>query len=273
MRRRRSIHILDTVSMVITIGVVLFISFALLSIIVGGIPYLKDAFASKETRFAIGLSIYTATISTFVIVLLTIPCAYALTRTKMPFKRVAQVVMELPLSLPYLVLGLCLLIVFSSDFGKALKEMGFQIVFDKKGIIMAQIMVNLPFAIRLMKTSMAEIDTRLEFIAGTLGASRLKRFTTILLPLCKPSVIMLIILVWSRALGEFGATLMLVGVTRMKTETLPASIYLNISTGDNGMAMASAIILLMIAGISIVVTTFIDRKNKNLNRVKDMVHI
>lgn len=272
MKKRKSINLFDHISVIITMGVVLFISIALLSIIVGGIPYLKDAFVSEEIRFSIGLSIYTATISTLVIVLLTIPCAYALTRTRMPFKRVFQVVMELPLSLPYLVLGLCLLIVFSSDFGKALKEIGFQVVFDKKGIIMAQIMVNLPFAIRLMKTSMTETDTRLEFIAGTLGASRWKRFTTILLPLCKPSVIMLVILVWSRALGEFGATLMLVGVTRMKTETLPASIYLNISTGDNGAAMASAIILLMIAILSMILTTFLDRKNKNLTRMKDIVH-
>ena len=55
------------------------------------------------------------------------------------------------------------------------------------------------------------------------------------------------LLAWSRGLGEFGATLMLVGVTRMKTETLPASIYLNISTGDNGMALATAVLLLFLS--------------------------
>ena len=68
------------------------------------------------------------------------------------------------------------------------------------------------------------------------------------------------ILTWSRAIGEFGATLMLVGVTRMKTETLPASIYLNISTGDNGMAMASAVILLAISGAALMLSTLLHRR-------------
>ena len=69
------------------------------------------------------------------------------------------------------------------------------------------------------------------------------------------------ILVWSRAIGEFGATLMLVGVTRMKTETLPASIYLNITTGDDGMAMASALLLLAISGIAQSFASLLRRRN------------
>ena len=160
--------------------------------------------------------------------------------------------------------------VFSSDVGKALKNLGFKVVFDRKGIIIAQLTVNLPFAVRLMKNAMSQIDNRLEFIAGTLGASRWERFYTILLPLCVPSIVTMIVLVWSRALGEFGATLMLVGVTRMKTETLPASIYLNISTGENGMAMACAIILLMISAMSLAVTTLLGGISKQHTRIKDV---
>jgi molybdate transport system permease protein len=116
---------------------------------------------------------------------------------------------------------------------------------------------------------MSEVDERLEFIAGTLGASRWTRFRTVLLPLCRQSVIAMVVLVWSRALGEFGATLMLVGVTRMKTETLPASIYLNISTGDNGMAMASAILIMIISAAAHTLTTFLSKKSKSLTRMRD----
>lgn len=270
MKKRGTVNLFDMIAIVITILVVSFIAAALLSVVVGGLPYLKAALLSEEIRFAVGLSVFTASISTCLCILLAVPCAYALTRTALPLKRAAQVLIELPLSLPYLVLGLCLLIVFSSDAGKALKDLGFKVVFDRKGIIMAQLIVNLPFAIRLMRTAMSEIDVRLEFIAGTLGASRWKRFVTILLPLCKNSILMTVVLVWSRALGEFGATLMLVGVTRMKTETLPASIYLNISTGDNGMAMAAAILLLMIAAVSLTLTTFLGRKSVNQSRLKDV---
>ena len=187
----------------------------------------------------------------------------------MPLKKTIQIIMELPLSLPYLVLGLCLLIVFSSDLGKALRDMGFKVVFDKNGIILAQLIVNLPFAVKFMRTAMSEVDERLEFIAGTLGASRWTRFRTVLLPLCRQSVIAMVVLVWSRALGEFGATLMLVGVTRMKTETLPASIYLNISTGDNGMAMASAILIMIISAAAHTITTILNKKNRPLTRMRD----
>ncbi len=271
--RKDRLNPFDIFSAIVAIAVVIFIAGALLSVISGGIPYLKEAFYSKEVRFSIWLSIYTASISTILCVLISIPCAYALTRTSMPCKRIIQVIIEMPLSLPYLVLGLCLLIVFSSDFGMALKSIGFKVVFDRKGIILAQLMVNLPFGIRLVRTAMSSVDTRLEFIAGTLGASRWKRFRTILLPLCRSSIIMMVILVWSRALGEFGATLMLVGVTRMKTETLPASIYLNISTGDNGMAMASAIILLIISAVSLTLTSIIGRNSSQYTRMKDVSQI
>ncbi|MEG1584963.1 MAG: ABC transporter permease, partial [Anaerovorax sp.] len=245
------------------------IALSLLSIIVGGLPYLGEALNTEEVRFSITVSLYTSTVSTFFCIVLSIPCAYAFARIKMPLKNVMQVIVELPLSMPYLVLGLCLLIVFSSPLGKALREMGFPVVFHKNGIIMAQLIVNLPFAIRLIRTEIEKIDRRLEFVAGTLGASRWQRFWTIILPQCKISLLMAMILVWSRALGEFGATLMLVGVTRMKTETLPGSIYLNISTGENGMAMASAMILLFISAVTLVLTAFCNRKLQTETRLSE----
>jgi molybdate transport system permease protein len=268
-KKRDPVNAFDIAAIIIVSAVAVFIAYALLSIVVGGLPFLPAAIASKEVRFAVGLSVYTASISTLFCVLLSVPSAYALTRTSMPLKKTIQIIMELPLSLPYLVLGLCLLIVFSSDLGKALRDLGFKVVFDKNGIILAQLIVNLPFAVKFMRTAMSEVDERLEFIAGTLGASRWTRFRTVLLPLCRQSVIAMVVLVWSRALGEFGATLMLVGVTRMKTETLPASIYLNISTGDNGMAMASAILIMIISAAAHTLTTFLSKKSKSLTRMRD----
>ena len=116
---------------------------------------------------------------------------------------------------------------------------------------MAHILVNLPYAIRLIRTAFEASDQRMEFIARTLGASPWKCFLTILLPLCRRSLVSTFILTWSRALGEFGATLMVVGITRFKTETLPGSIYLSISTGDNQAAMATAMLMLMISGLTL----------------------
>ncbi|KPU42914.1 sulfate transport system permease protein CysW [Oxobacter pfennigii] len=271
MKRKSTLNLFDITAIIIAAAIAFFIISALLTIVLGGAPYLKKALLSDEIRHAILLSIYTASVSTVICVILAVPAAYALTRTSLPFKKTLQIIIELPLSLPYLVLGLCLLIVFSSDFGRALKDLGLKVVFDKNGIIMAQIFVNLPFAVHLMRAAIDLVDARLEFIAGSLGASRLERFTTITLPLCLSSVLMMVILVWSRALGEFGATLMLVGVTRMKTETLPASIYLNISTGDNGMAMAAAIIILIIAAVSLTITTVLRKYTGIKSRISEVV--
>ncbi|MFZ3130026.1 MAG: ABC transporter permease [Desulfosporosinus sp.] len=260
----------EMVTITFAIIVIAFICSVILAILLKGLPSLKEALFSDEVRFSIKLSLYTATISTMICMMLAIPTAYALTRTLFPFKMLSQIIVELPLSMPYLVLGLGLLIIFSSDFGKALKDMGFKVVFDKNGIIMAQTIVNLPYAIRFVRTAFQEVDERLEYIAGLLGASKWKRFQTITIPLSKNAILSAIILVWSRGLGEFGATLMLVGTTRMKTETLPASIYLNLATGDMGASMASAIVIMAISFIALIITSWLGRKKVELSRMKDV---
>lgn len=239
----------------ITIGIALlvifFIGSAICAITAGGIPAFANTICQKEVLFALRLSAATASLSTLIVMALALPTAYALTRTAMPFKEVSGILIELTLTLPYLLLGLSLLIMFSSPAGKWLKEQGFKVVFSPAGIVMAHILVNLPYAIRLIRTAFEASDQRMEFIARTLGASPWKCFLTILLPLCRKSLVSTFILTWSRALGEFGATLMLVGITRFKTETLPGSIYLSISTGDNQAAMATAMLMLIISGLTL----------------------
>ncbi|MBC3887006.1 ABC transporter permease subunit [Acetobacterium paludosum] len=269
-KRTHLFNLFEIISIITAAVVVVFTSVLILTIIVRGFPYLQEAFLSEEIQFSIKLSLYTASIATFICMFLGVPTAYALTRTSFPFKKLCQIIIELPLSMPYLVLGLSLLLIFSSDLGKALKELGFRVVFDKNGIILAQTVVNLPYVIRFIRTAFQEVDERLEFISGSLGASKWKRFTTITVPLSKNAIIATIILTWSRCLGEFGATLMLVGATRMKTETLTTSIYLNLATGDNGAAMASATIILIISFTSLFITNWLGRKNSKESRMKDV---
>ncbi len=254
------LKLFEYISIGILILVTGFIALCLGAVIIGGFSALRESLFSREIQFAIKLSITTATISTLICIFLAIPCAYILSRREFPGKRWINAILTVPLSLPYLVLGLCLLIVFSSQMGQMLKEAGFRVVFDTTGIVMAHILVNLPFVIKLVREAFCEVDIRLEFLAGTLGADEWKRFVTITLGLSRGAIVSAGMLAWSRALGEFGATLMLVGVTRMVTETLPASIYLNISTGDNDMAMASATILIIISLITLIITEGTGRK-------------
>lgn len=257
---KQKLSLFDGASLFVTFLTLLFLTASLCTIVVGGLPFLPAAFGSKEVLFSIRLSLVSSTLSTLLCFLVGIPCAYALARCRMPLRGLCRLVLELPLSLPYLVLGLCLLMMFSSGPGRLLRDLGVRVIFEPLGIVVAQWMVNIPFVIRLLRTALEEVDGRLEFIAGTLGASRWQRFYTITLPLCRNSMLMAAVLTWSRAVGEFGATLMLVGVTRMKTETLPASIYLNISTGDNGMAMAAAVLLLAISGAALLLSSLFRRR-------------
>ena len=231
-----------------------------------GAKSIPECILRPETRFAIALSLKSACISTCCCFVLSLPTAYLLTRGKLFGRGAIEMLLELTMGLPYIVIGLSLLIVFSSPFGRTLKELGFPVVFSANGVIIAQLVVNLPFAIMLVSSAFREVDQKLERVAGLLGAKPLQQFCTILLPLCKKSLISAVILVWSRALGEFGATLMLVGVTRMKTETLPGSIYLDVSTNNLSGALASAFILLLISAVSLGIANGVMRMNRKRSR-------
>lgn len=259
-RKYLPVNLFDLIMIAILFVVTAFILSAILLIAIKGMPYLFEAFQSDEIIFALKMSVFTASISTFICILLAIPCAYALTKTSLPFKNIIQLLIELPISLPYIVLGLSLLLLFSTEIGRRLSELGFKVIFSTRGIIIAHIFVNLPFVIRIVRTAFQEVNIRMEFISRMLGATKAKSFLTITLPLAKNQMIGASVLAWSRALGEFGATLMLVGATRMKTETIPTSIYLSMATGETGSAMASAIILLIISALSQLIFNNLNRK-------------
>ena len=165
----------------------LFIGSAIAAIVIGGVAHFGEAIASEEVLFSLRMSVVTSTISTVLCLLLALPTAYALSHVDMPFKRVAEVLMELTLSLPYILLGFALLLIFSSPFGKALRECGFAVVFEPTGIVFAQLIVNLPFAIRMVRTAFADVNPRMEFVAKTLGAMPFDVFRTIIVPQCRNS--------------------------------------------------------------------------------------
>ena len=245
--------------MLVTGMVLLFIGSAIFAIVAGGISHFGEAISSEEVLFPLRMSVTTSSISTVICLLLSLPTAYALSHVSFPGKRLAEILMELTLSLPYILLGFALLLIFSSPLGKALKEAGFAVVFSPAGIVFAQMIVNLPFAIRMMRTAFVGVNPRVEFVAQTLGAMPWDVFRTIIVPMCRNQIISAFVLTWARGMGEFGATLMLVGVTRMKTETLPGSIYLSISTGNTETAMATAMIMLLVSAFTLVVANVLDR--------------
>ncbi len=264
MTGRRSLF--DTICVLLTVCTLLIIGSVLLVIVLRGGRSISGSLSSPNTLFALSLSIRTAAVSTLLCLMLAIPAGYTLTHLLKRAGGVFEVLLELTLSLPNIVIGLSLLILFSSGPGSIFKSLGIPVIFSRNGIVAAQTVVNLPFAVKMTATAFREIDPRLEKISGLLGAGPAERFFRILLPLCRNSIISTLVLVWARALGEFGATLMLVGVTRMKTETLPAGIYLNVSVNDLSGALASAFLLLMLSAAAMGIAVYYSGKDRKKSR-------
>jgi len=206
---------------------------------------------SPEIRYAIQLSLITSIISTFLCAVVAIPSGYILSRGGFSGQRPLIMLLMLPLSLPPLVAGVALLLFFArTPIGTGLEDMGITVVYTQLGIIVAQFFVNLPYLIRVMRSSFAMISPRYEYIARTLGCSDFQAFWHVTLPLARAGLISGLVITWSKAMGEFGAVLMLAGATRMHTETLPIALFLNMATGDLDIAITTACILLGIAAVT-----------------------
>lgn len=218
-------------------------------LIIKGISYVPICLKSVEVQYAITLSIKTSLISTIVCLLLAIPVAYFLHITKLPFKKLIIQIINLPMSLPHLVSGIALLLLFGRmGIGDSIyKIFKLDFIFTKQGIVLAQIFVNLPLTIKILHTSLNESNEKMIFVARTLGCNSWEAFRFIILPNLKTGIISATVMTWSRALGEFGAVAMIAGSTRMKTEIIPTSIYLNMSTGDIDIAIGIAVILIFIS--------------------------
>ncbi len=191
-----------------------------------------DAILSEKTVFSINLSLIAATTATLLSVVIAIPSAYALSRFDFYGKRLIDTLLELPMIISPAALGALILIFFNTPLGVLIQEKTIQFVFAFSGIILAQFITTLGVATRLLKAAIDEIPQRYEDVACSLGATPLRAFFTVTLPLSKRGILASVILTWAKALGEFGATITVAGSMAMKTETLPIAIFMRLSSAD-----------------------------------------
>ncbi len=249
------------IALALTLVLFLIITGTLLGLVLySPLPVLAASLESPEIGFAILLSLATSTVSTLVCIVIAIPVAYALARYDFFGKRVASLVLTLPLTLPPLVAGIALLLFFgTTPWGKALDAAGFTVIFTPLGIIVAEVFVNLPYMVRIMRSAFASVNLRFEHVAKTLGCTETGAFFHVSLPMARHGLVAGTVITWSKAMGEFGAVLMLAGATTMRTETLPIALYLNISTGDVDLAVAAATILILISLVTLCAVEYLDR--------------
>ena len=203
---------------------------------------------SAETWAIARFTVVMALVATALTLPFAVAVAWLLARRVFPGKTLVETIVSLPLVLPPVATGLLLLWVFGrrSPVGQALDAVGIEVVFTWKAVVIAMMVVSFPLMARSVRSGIEQVDHRYEDLAATLGATRWRILRTITLPLASRGIIAGAILGFSRALGEFGATIMVAGAIPGRTQTLAVGIYTFVETGREeaawGLLLLSAVL-------------------------------
>jgi molybdate transport system permease protein len=215
---------------------------------------LKQILGKREIQFSIKLSLISCTLSTLFSLWIAVPIGYLMSRFRFRFKSVVDTILDIPIVLPPLVVGLSLLILFNYAPFKWLSKW---VVFEMPAVILAQFMVACAFAVRTMRVTFDQIPQRYEQVAMTLGCNRSQAFWKVIFPQTKKGLLAAGTLAWARSLGEFGPILVFAGSTSMRTEVLPTSVYLEMQSGNlKGMLSVSIVMILLSAVVLIMARLF-----------------
>lgn len=240
---------------------------------------------SPEIRHATFLSLVTCSLAAGFALLLAVPVGYLMTRLEFRGKSWLDAALDIPIILPPLVVGLCLLIFFQTQIGKIIengvnkgdwiyilrtlddhgKELWawkfrapfsipgiMQFTYQLAGVVLAQFVVAAAFAIRTMRGTFQHLSARPEDVALTLGCTRFQALWHVALPAARRGMVAAFCIAWARSLGEFGPILVFAGATRMKTEVLPTTVWLELSVGNLEAAVAVSLFMVLLAVLVLV---------------------
>ena len=220
---------------------------------------LAEVAGASAVIAALGLSLVTTAVSLALSVAVGLPLAYVLARRSFRGRWLVDAIVDLPIVLPPSVAGLALLLVLGRRglFGGPLDAAGVDIAFTTIAVVIAQAFVSAPFFIRSARAGIAGVDRDLEDAARVDGASELRLFRDVTVPLAAPALAAGLVMTWARALGEFGATIMFAGNVEGRTQTLPLVVYSEFQSGDLDASIAAAAILVVAAfGVLVAVRAF-----------------
>jgi len=207
---------------------------------------------APESLDALRLSLVCSLSATAIALLLGVPLAWLQARAEFPGRSLLRALTTLPMVLPPVVGGVALLLAFGRQglLGRYLFDaFGIRLPFTTAGVILAEAFVAMPFLVITVEAGLRSMNRRLEEAARTLGAGRWRVLTRVTLPLVAPSIFAGAVLSWSRALGEFGATITFAGNFPGRTQTLPLAVYLLLETRPQ----AAVILSLVLVAVSLAV--------------------
>jgi len=215
---------------------------------------LPRVLASGKVWPALRLSLLTATMATLISVMVGVPLAWVIGRSLSRGMRFLRALVTLPLVLPPVVGGITLLMAFGRNGivgGPLYSLTGLSIPFTSLAVVMAQTFVAMPFLVISVAGAVERLDDRFDEAAASLGASGLYAFRRVTLPMLAPGILAGTVLAWTRALGEFGATITFAGSFPGRTETMPIAVYLA-QQSDPEAALALSVVLLLVALVVLV---------------------
>jgi molybdate transport system permease protein len=216
---------------------------------------------SAEIRYAVWLSLVSCTITTILSLWVAVPIGYLLSRVEFVGKSVVDTILDIPIFLPPLVIGLSLLILFRQTPLRYLDD-AFPIALHVPAVVIAQFAVAAAFAVRTLRGTFDEISPRREQVALTLGCTRGQAFWNVVLPEAWRGVLTAATLAWARSLGEFGPILVFAGSTRFKTEVLPVSVHLELSVGNIEGAVGVSLLMIVLAMAVLVVVRALGTRSR-----------
>ncbi len=220
------------------------------------------AVRKPEVQAAFRLTLITCTLAAILSVVVATPLAYLLARFKFPGRWIVDTIVDIPIVLPPLVLGLSLLILFHLPIGDTnldqwLRDtLRLEITFNWPAVVLAQFAVSCAFAVRTMRVTFEQINPRAEDVARTLGCSRAQAFLKVALPQARQGIITAATISWARALGEFGPIMVFAGSTRFRTEVLSVTVFLELSIGQLDAAVAVSLIMVAMAIVVLLVLRY-----------------
>ncbi len=212
--------------------------------------------------FPLLLSMRVAFISTAFVMLLGVSIAWVLARRRFPGREALDALVTLPLVLPPTVTGYYLIVLLGRRglVGSYLYELtGWTLTFTWQGAAVAAIVLAFPLMVKASRAAIESVNPQYEIASYTLGKSELETFFRITLPLARRGILAGLILSFARALGEFGATLMLAGNIPGRTQTMPLAIYEAVTAGEERQAQALALLLTIVSIVAVYATNKLSR--------------
>jgi molybdate transport system permease protein len=213
---------------------------------------IDDVVTAGPIRSALWLSIATSVVATAVAVVLGVPLAWVLARTRVPGRGVLRAVCTLSMVLPPVVAGVALFLAAGRRgiVGEWLDRwFGITLPFTTPGVVVAQVFVAMPFLVLTVDAALQQADQRYEEAARTLGASELHVFRRVTMPAIRPALVAGAVLTWARALGEFGATITFAGSFPGTTRTMPLETYLALETDPERAVLLSLVLVIVSFGV------------------------